>query len=195
MRGLDVPQGIDRLATLRYLNAKPGKADGGMMRGILAGSIRVQKRLFEAALVESALCQFCLMCDETVEHCFWECPQWSHIREQHQLPLAAVSRSWPVCTRACGLFLNDACVLDLHAELEQEESEVGQIAEYFGCQDTRSMVQSCQDQVKQVIWTDGACKNNQDHRFRRAGCGIFYGPAHHMNLSVILPVSCMGLVL
>ena len=127
------------------------------------------------------------MCDETVEHCFWECPRWNHIREQHALPSVDVSASWPVCTRACGLFLEDARVLDLGTELQREESEARLVVEYFGCHDSMSMVQLCEDQGKQVIWTDGACQNNQDHRFRRAGCGIFYGPAHHMTFSVILP--------
>ena len=42
MRGHDVPQ--DRLATLRYLNALLGKVDGGMMRGILAGSVGCEER-------------------------------------------------------------------------------------------------------------------------------------------------------
>ncbi len=40
---------------------------------------------------------------------------------------------------------------------------------------------------QQVLWTDGACANNQDQRFRRAGSGIFYGAGHHMNASMILP--------
>ena len=40
---------------------------------------------------------------------------------------------------------------------------------------------------QKVFWTDGACANNQDQRFRRAGAGIFYGTGHPMNASMILP--------
>jgi ribonuclease HI len=188
MEGLDALQGVDRLATLGYLNSKPDPWEAGMLRGILSGSIRLQKRLCEAKLAESSVCQFCGMCDETVEHCFWDCTQWDHVRAQYDLPPASVSSQWPVCTKACGLFLESPCVLDLKIELEQEEAAIGDLPQFFDCHAACAAIQSAGElNEKQVIWTDGAASHNQDHRFRRAGSGIFYGEAHHMNLSVILP--------
>lgn len=38
-----------------------------------------------------------------------------------------------------------------------------------------------------VVWTDGACRNNQDSRLRRAGAGIYYGPQHHRNVAYAVP--------
>ena len=47
--------------------------------------------------------------------------------------------------------------------------------------------ESRNDDGHTVVWTDGASRNNQDARVRRAGCGIFYAPGHDLNFSCILP--------
>ena len=100
----DAIQGVDRSATLAALNSKIDAHDAGMLRGILCGSVRLQKRLHEAGLVEDPLCPFCGIVDESVEHCFWECPCWDAVRSQFELPSASVVSQWPKCTKACGLF-------------------------------------------------------------------------------------------
>ena len=52
----------------------------------------------------------------------------------------------------------------------------------------RASIHDCQDVgLEQVVWTDGACTNNQDHRFRRAGSGIYYHVASDYNFSFALP--------
>ena len=38
-----------------------------------------------------------------------------------------------------------------------------------------------------VAWTDGASVCNQDSRFRRAGCGVFFGINDNRNCSFTLP--------
>ena len=38
-----------------------------------------------------------------------------------------------------------------------------------------------------VAWLDGACVCNQDARFRRAGCGVFFGVDRDRNCSFTLP--------
>ena len=38
-----------------------------------------------------------------------------------------------------------------------------------------------------VVWTVGACRNNADARLSRAGCGVYYGYGHSLNLSTHLP--------
>ena len=56
----------------------------------------------------------------------------------------------------------------------------------FLCCACRSLVAS-QDDEQQTLWADGAASNNQDHRFRRAGFGIYYADHHGMNLSALVP--------
>ena len=41
-----------------------------------------------------------------------------------------------------------------------------------------------------VAWTDGACRNNQDSRLRRAGAGVYFAPHHHGNIAFALPGEC-----
>ena len=38
-----------------------------------------------------------------------------------------------------------------------------------------------------VVWTDGACPNNDVRYLRRAGCGVFYGREHPRNRQYALP--------
>ena len=45
----------------------------------------------------------------------------------------------------------------------------------------------CNERV--VVFTDGACRNNQDARFRRAGYGVFWADGHPLNIS---STSCKG---
>eukprot|EP00662_Eupelagonemidae_sp_cell21_P014771 gene14771-biopygen88029 len=37
-----------------------------------------------------------------------------------------------------------------------------------------------------IVFTDGAASNNQDSRFRRAGYGAYWGPAHDLNIGAPL---------
>jgi len=188
MHGMQVVQGIDDRATVALLNSKPPPDELGLLRGVISGSIRLQKRLHDAALVDSPVCPFCGECDETLQHCFWDCPQWSSIRMQFDIPAASVQELWPTCTRECGIFIEDAQVIVLKEELAHEAAVSQDIPSFFKC------VESCINVAvlyaiheQQVLWTDGACANNQDQRFRRAGDGIFYGTGHPMNASMILP--------
>ena len=190
MQGLEARQGLDRKATMGVLGKRLPPDEVGLLRGILSGSIRLQKRLHEAKLVQTPTCSFCGMCDESVRHCFWECPKWAPIRDLFTLPGPDVRASWPACTIDCGLFVEDERVLDLFAELvnEHEEVSASDVASFFKCHDCRAWVAATRNvHQPQKIWTDGASSNNQDDRFRRAGCGIFYGTGSEMNLHVLLP--------
>ena len=40
---------------------------------------------------------------------------------------------------------------------------------------------------RQVVYTDGACTNNQDDRYRRAGFGVFWSDGDTRNMSSLLP--------
>ena len=67
MHGLDAVQGLDQVALLAVLHRA---TSAKLARAILAGSVRLQKRLFEASIVVSSVCPFCGSADETLQHCF-----------------------------------------------------------------------------------------------------------------------------
>ena len=133
MHGMQVVQGIDDRATVALLNSKPPPDELGLLRGVISGSIRLQKRLHDAALVDSPVCPFCGECDETLQHCFWDCPQWNSIRMQFDIPAASVQELWPTCTRECGIFIEDAQVIVLKEELAHEAAVPQDIPSFFKC--------------------------------------------------------------
>ena len=71
MQGLEVAAGIDRCATLALLSKKDF-AEVGLLRSILSGCVRLQKRLHDAKLVDSETdvvthhCDTVLRAQETV---------------------------------------------------------------------------------------------------------------------------------
>ena len=188
MDGLQAKQGIDRKATMALLNKRRPADEVGMLRSVLSGSIRLQRRLHDARLAASPVCVFCGMCDETLRHCVWECPRWACIRDMFHLPDVCVRSMWPACTIDCGIFVEDERIIALEAGLEEEEEIAWDIGSYFKCAECRAQVVVSNDvQELQVVWTDGASSSNQDHRFRRAGSGIYYDVDHDMNFHAMCP--------
>ena len=184
MQGVDAIQGVDRQATLAPVNSRMDPYDAGLLRGLLCGSIRLRERLHTAGLADSPVCAFCGEQAETLEHCMWHCPRWQQIRIGFQLPDARTFSQWPMCTKACGLFIEDPRVLDLQQNFEALAFACTDIKAFFGTAEVR---QSLHGGQVQTVWTDGAASYNQDYRFRRAGVGVFYGIQHDMNMSVALP--------
>ena len=90
MQGLEARQGVDRSATLALLGSRLPADEIGLLRSILAGSVRLKKRLHDAQLAETPTCDFCGMAHETLHHCFWDCPRWHYIRNSFDLPVNAV---------------------------------------------------------------------------------------------------------
>ena len=110
------------------------------------------------------------------------------LRLEFDLPCRRVRAEWPACISNCGIFIEDQCVISLVEELEQEQPILVNINGYLRCNDCRNRIASGVGSfLPQVLWIDGASSNNQDHRFRRAGSGIFYGPSHVLNFSCLLP--------
>ena len=186
MQGLDAVQGVDRLASLALLSRSTG-ARLGLLRAIVVGSLRLQKRLFEASLVNSPISPFCGTADETLRHCFWDCDRWSAIRARHCMSNCTSLASWPACTLECGLFIDDQRVPALTQQLLDEEHILANFQSYFDLPATRHAIAVNEPMNMQVLWTDGASAHNQDSRFRRAGSGIWYGIEHALNWSGMLP--------
>ena len=180
--GLDGNAGVDKKATCALLSSrKTEPASVGRLRTIMSGSLRVGKRLHDAGLAESPICQFCLAAEETADHLFWECPAWQTIRtESEGLPRKEIVDRWPPCTRQCGIFMEDSRLQEEQDKLVGEEQRLQQLLEAQpGPFDASA--------ARRIAWTDGACTNNQDARLRRGGCGVFFGPADASNVSAILP--------
>ena len=78
-------------------------------------------------------------------------------------------------------------MLQVSQQLFEEEQVLSDFQNFYALSDCRAEVDSGSDHSVQVIWTDGACSQNQDHRFRRAGSGVYYGPHHLRNWSGFLP--------
>ena len=192
MQGLENDWGVDRLATMSVCNSTKTKPyDSGILRSIISGSVRLQQRLHVAGLVDSAVCTFCGMAEETLEHCFWQCPCWDVVRSKFWIPARRIVESWPKCTVDCAIFLEHQEVVDLSAELESEEARVNELIESWSAMQvvvsSVDIGEMRNDDGKKVVWTDGASRNNQDARVRRAGCGVFYASDHVRNFSCILP--------
>ena len=84
--------------------------------------------------------------------------------------------------------------IEFTAELESEEAEANDLINHWSTPQLEPLAtpqldsgESRNDDGQTVVWTDGASRNNQDARVRRAGCGIFYAPGHDLNFSCILP--------
>ena len=190
MQGLDCDGGIDRTATMALHNSrKTSPFDAGVLRALLTGSVRLQQRLHAAQLADTDTCPFCREEPETLEHCFWRCPCWDHIRRQFDIPAADARNEWPRCTRECGIFLERDEVLRANDALEEEEAAAdAMIQEWCLAADTSAGFEGEHwSGVRTTVWTDGASRNNSDSRICRAGCGAYYAPDHPLNLSCILP--------
>eukprot|EP00662_Eupelagonemidae_sp_cell21_P057433 gene57433-biopygen28340 len=58
--------------------------------------------------------------------------------------------------------------------------------------DVRDVHGEAQRDGRTIVFTDGAATNNQDERFRRAGYGAYWGPAHPLNIGALLKGSNQG---
>eukprot|EP00973_Karenia_brevis_P036330 5009452-Karenia_brevis.AAC.1 len=183
MRGIE--DGIDREATLHLLRRKKlSHHDKGVLRSILAGGFVTQHRLYRAGLTSSGVCPFCdVGVQETVEHVWWGCPAWARTRHRcNSRPLR--HELWPPCFTQCGI-MPEAGVLG-SSEFEDTSDEEPPT----DMDDTAIGEASCpletvvNDRV--VVYTDGACRHNQNSKLRRAGVGAFWGPKHAKNISTPL---------
>ena len=62
----------------------------------------------------------------------------------------------------------------------------GSFAKFEGVCKWRDVGELCED-GRVVVFTDGACTDNQDVRLRRAGVGCFWGRGHERNIAQPLP--------
>ena len=77
-----------------------------MIRSILAGNVWTQDRWHrsEPNKHSSPNCTHCANAvPEDLQHLWWDCAAWNHIRREHPAAVAARSPSWPCCLAFCGI--------------------------------------------------------------------------------------------
>jgi ribonuclease HI len=146
----------------------------------MSGSLRLGERLFRANIWSTPICIFCGHEEETNEHCFWQCPAWDHLRLDPDLPSFHERIALPPCTLQCGIFMRTQDELNYESVLQPIEHERSEEVPL-----PHAVNETFVDGAV-IIWTDGACPQNQCRALRRAGCGIFYGQEHPRNKSFAL---------
>jgi len=187
MWGFGSLAGIDREATGAVLKgSKVTAEEKNLLRELMCGCLWTQKRQHDHGCAESPLCPFCGEEPEDEEHILWRCPRWDSIRLRMQVLMPSVRAQWPACTRICGLFVEDDIVMQWNDQGPSEDAQHLSgvvLPEHIGSQCTSET----HEDGSVVVWTDGACVHNQDDRFRRAGCGVFFNTSSARNLSFTLP--------
>ena len=107
-QGISKPVDVSLTRSLYFSQTQPLKQT--LLRQILTGSVDHTQKLFKSNLVYSPLCPFCHMVDETSKHIFWDCPQWSFIRDTYPKLMRffhLVGTQWPNCFLHCGWVEHD----------------------------------------------------------------------------------------
>ena len=95
--------GIDREATNAAWQATSGFT-AGVLRGVIAGAIVTEDRLFRGKSVSSPICPYCSAgVVEDVPHLWWSCTAWSSIRDAYPDISKPAHRLWPCCFEQCGI--------------------------------------------------------------------------------------------
>eukprot|EP00973_Karenia_brevis_P084847 11773266-Karenia_brevis.AAC.1 len=91
--------GVDRTSTLALLQGKRlDDHQKGILRGVLTGAVWFGHALFGAGLLAEDVCQYCgESCSEDLDHLWWRCPAWNHVRCKHYLPWWEFKDFWPPC--------------------------------------------------------------------------------------------------
>ena len=123
--------------------------------------------------------KFVSFTSESVHRMFWECTAWQNIREKHALASQAWRPDWPACFACCGLLTDGVCI-DVPPPMPacDPEPESEPLLLVLDEQFIRGCV---------VVYTDGACTNNQYSSLRKAGLGAWWADGHARNLSESLP--------
>ena len=131
---------------------------------------------------------FCGEEPEDEEHILWRCPRWETLRREKQAPSNRDRLTWPPRTSRCGIILEDP------ESVAWADMEPSTRAHSIGCNILPDSVLSDERFGREtknndsiMDWTAGACVCNEDARFRRAGCGVFFGINDDRNCSFTLP--------
>ena len=190
MEGLG--RGVDCDASHALLSSKKlPPSEAAALRRILVGGVWTQERSFRARLQATPLCPHCGQAAEDHHHLWWQCPQWNNIRQLHCPILREYASDWPPCLSRCGIMPAELVLPDPEAVLTAEGSPIP-AARADGdavsiCSSSSggdgddvsagSAVGPCGETIadgKVVVYTDGACRNNQLRACRVSGIGGYW---------------------
>jgi ribonuclease HI len=150
----------------------------------MAGAVNHAHRLSRASIVNNEACPFCQGSRETPKHIFWECTAWKKQRSKHPIATNTYKPDWPSCFASCGILCDGVVVPSATSHnhtksrphlLEPSSSGIGK---------SRAPCRSeCFLNGKVVVYTDGACMQNQSPALRRAGVGAWWCDGHPKNAS------------
>ena len=154
-------------------------SDKRLMQTILVGGIDTRERKFVRRQAQHPMCLHCnQQVVETTGHIVSDCPAWQPIRQN--VDNQFFHEQLCPCVALNGIIPEQPHYAANERLLEEtNETPNAHFAANEACEtwaDNRI-----------VIFTDGACKRNSHKRLRRAGCGIFFGPGHTMNMSLPVP--------
>eukprot|EP00973_Karenia_brevis_P038173 5262749-Karenia_brevis.AAC.1 len=197
MQGLD--EGVDRDATMALLSRRSLSNEvRGALRTIVTGDVWSQDRLHRAGLVAKARCKFCNTEAEDIEHIWWKCPQWDAIRKCHPISVANGNVPMPRCMRLCGIATDSVKVVGCMSPQKAEthiDLTSGEAVELISDSERESAGTEVVEDWRRresiqhgriVVFTDGACRDNQLRSIRRAGFGAYWCDGHAKNFAAPL---------
>ena len=190
-----IEAGVDRAVTVsmtRSLGLTP--YEKGCLRSILADCVWTEELAHKAAKTDPKMCSHCGEAVETLDHMWWACPAWNHVRQRHAAARGASQHELPPCLRLCGIMPDGfrPCSLELDGEVaEPEPADLTAVADAAVDASSELLPVCCGNGGYKeymhngfvVVFTDGAAKGNQHALIRQAGLGAYWGAAHPFNAS------------
>ena len=197
MDGLE--EGVDRQATQALLfSTKLPPPHRAVLRQIMAGGVWTQDRACRASMQARDICPFCGEEVEDHAHLWWRCARWADIRESHKTAADAYSELCPPCLQRCGIMPSMLKIVDP----EVRSTHPAKLAEPDAVSVDSSGEESTEEQAfpdysqqpygetivdgRVVVYTDGACQNNQFKAIRCAGVGGHWAENHPFNFGEAL---------
>ena len=195
MQGAEVCP-VDRDVTCPLLRSTHGQ-DRRKLHRVLTGSLQSRERCYRHGQAASPTCPWCSQAPETVHHIVHECAAWEEHRcpdlcslQSHppQPPLAPQSHpAQPPCTVLCGLALESQSAREAQViRAAVGDAPIPQDITVGLTNATWAAQEGLSEEGRVIIFTDGACKNNEHALLRQARRGAFWGLDHPANFSLPL---------
>ena len=154
----------------------------GTLKAVLSNAVTTAVGFHRAKTCDSPICPFCEQgVEENLLHIFDECPAWESLRTRFK---AHEHAALPVFTRLTGVVEMQQPSLDALHSLAAPDTL---------CDASRSPCPS--DALPQtwengclVVYTDGACFNQDSSFWRRAGYGVVYDSSRQHSMTVSCPL-------
>ena len=130
-------------------------------------------------------CPYCeTEAEEDAEHLWWTCPAWRSQRaDLFKLTDEETTKSWPACTRRCGIWTS-TLEADKRGQVVLERMEEEYVAPFPPDVTQGDQSGEWYEDDYLIVASDGACPNQGVAKsFQRAGWSLYYGKNHPANIS------------